>query len=467
MCAAEHLNWIKAFYHHGHYLHRHLSYYFSPNNHLIGEATALYLLGCFFPEFEEADQWRDHGWSAISRYYAQQYYEDGGSTEQSTFYHNYCLGFLLLVVLQRQVRGETVPREMLNRIERALEFTMWMTRGDGRVPRIGDVDNARSIRFEESQMWDFRNLLSIGAILFSRSDMKSVAGRFSEDALWLMGKAGHQRWEQLESCSPQETVRPFCKSGYYIMRSGWKQDDFHLVFDAGPIAAGLHRRDIPSSCHWHSDLMSFVLYAFGEPLIVDGGFYTYDEDPSWHRYFREAAAHNTLLVDGASHAKFHASNAWSCAAIPEPLCYRSTATLEYVSAGHNGFYGIRPRVRHGREIVWDRGNQLQIRDQVEGCGVREIEVYFHLAPGTKVTDESLQTVTVKTARKHCATLAMSGNDQLTMEVIEGGKGPDGGWVGLGYGYRQRAPVIRFFGDVVLPISLSFAICCTRSQAEDN
>ena len=30
----DHLDWIKAFYHHGAYLHRHISYYYSPNNHI-------------------------------------------------------------------------------------------------------------------------------------------------------------------------------------------------------------------------------------------------------------------------------------------------------------------------------------------------------------------------------------------------------------------------------------------------
>jgi len=464
MSPEAHLNWIKAFYHHGHFLHRHLSYYFSPNNHLIGEAAALYLLGCFFPEFDEAQQWREHGWSAIEEHYRHQYYDDGGSTEQATFYHNYCLGFLLLAVLTRQRRGEPVPPPMLDRVEKALEFTMWMTRGDGSVPRIGDVDNARSIRFEEPPLWDFRNLLSIGAVMFSRSDMKAAAGYFSEDALWLLGAKGYDRYEQLAATAPRETSRAFPHSGYYIMRSGWDRDDHHLVFDAGPIASGLFPNDTPSSCHGHSDMLSFVLHAFGEPLIVDGGFYTYDEDPLWHRYFREASAHNTLLVDGASHAKFYASNAWSCVAVPEPLRIESTAESESVQSGHNGYYGVTPPVRHQRSIEWDRQDHFIVRDRVEGSGSHQIEVFFHLAPGVKIAKRSPESITIKTMAGRLATVEVLDNEQTKAEVVEGGEGPDGGWVGTGYGHRQRAPVLKFSGQVELPASFSFSIHCSRSQA---
>lgn len=465
--AEAHLDWVKAFYHNGHYLHRHLSYYFSPNNHLIGEAAALYLIGCFFPEFDEAEEWREHGWAAIEEHYRHQYYEDGGSTEQATFYHNYCLGFLTLAILARQKRGEPVPPEMLDRVEQAMNFTMWMTRGDGSVPRIGDVDNARSIRFENPPLWDFRNLLSIGAVMFNRADMKAVAGRFSEDALWLLGPEGYEKFKQLDAAPPEETVRVFPSAGYCIMRAGWGRDDHHLTFDAGPIASGLFPTDVPSSCHGHSDIMAFTLHAFGEPLFVDGGFYTYDEDPLWHRYFREASAHNTVLVDGASHAKFYASNAWSCVATCDRIERTSTADSEQISSGHSGYYDIAPAVRHYRSIEWNREDEFLVHDRLDGQGSHHVEVFFHLAPGANVTTATTDAITIETAANHFATLQRLDNGPLEADIIDGGKDssgdlrPDTGWVGTGYGHRQRAPIVRFSGQVELPASFSFSIRCSR------
>lgn len=452
-----HLAWIKSFYQHGYYLHRHLSYYSSPNNHLIGEAAALYLLGCFFPEFDEAASWRSRGWSVLVEHHGNQYYQDGGSTEQATFYHNYCLGFLLLAVLVRQRRGESVEGKMLDAIERALEFTMWMTRGDGTVPRFGDVDNARSIRFENPPLWDFRNLLCLGATMFRRVDMKAVAGSFSEDALWLLSVEEQDRYEQLEADVPQETSKAFPDSGYYIMRSGWQEEDHHLAFDCGPIAGGLHSSAVPSSAHGHSDLMSFTLSVFGKPLLVDGGFYTYDEGPDWHRYFREASAHNTVLVDGASHARFHPSNAWSTVATPGPISWESTSLFEYVECDHAGFCGVDPPVRHRRSIYWDRQNDWLVLDRLEGTGEHEIEIYFHFAPGVVELRDDRRGLMVQSECGIFASLQLMENVPLDVQVVQSGEGPDGGWIGTGYGMRQQAPIVRFFGRTELPTSLSFSI----------
>ena len=124
---------------------------------------------------------------SIEDYGLQQFYEDGGSTEQALFYRNYCVGFLLLAVMLRDAQGEPVSQQLRDRLERALEFTLWMTRSDGTVPRIGDADNARAFCFSHLPLWDFRNLLSIGAVVFQRADMKHVAGKFYEDAVWLLG----------------------------------------------------------------------------------------------------------------------------------------------------------------------------------------------------------------------------------------------------------------------------------------
>jgi hypothetical protein len=58
---------------------------------------------------------------------------------------------------------------------------------DGRTPEIGGADDGKPIRMEHLPFWDFRPYLAIGAVLFERADFKRLAGRFHEDALWLLG----------------------------------------------------------------------------------------------------------------------------------------------------------------------------------------------------------------------------------------------------------------------------------------
>ena len=455
--AALHWEVIKAFYQHGEYLHRHLEFYSAPNNHLVGEAAALYLLGSFFPEFGQSAAWRRLAWDVLAVEPERQFYADGGSTEHSNHYHHYCLGFFVLAMLTRLRQGEPMPEIMRQRLEAALSFSMWMTTPDGTVPRIGDGDDSRSIRFSDAPFWDFRGMLGLGAVVFHRPDMKAVAGSCSEDALWLLGPAAYETYQALPAQVPAETSRLFPDSGYVILRSGWRRDDHHLCFDVGPLGAGLNTWDVPAFSHGHADMLSLTLSAFGRPLLVDAGFYTFSGSPAWNRYCRDVQGRNTISVDGASPAKFNVAGAWSCVARPGPIHQESNGQQVVVAGSHTGFYGVQGRVAHRRAIVWNREAQWLIRDHLEGEGTHEVEVFFHFAPGTAFAQDDGRGVLISTDDGVHAMLRLLGTDPLRVEIKTGGESPDGGWIATSYGRCVPAPVVRFSDRVQLPISLTFGL----------
>ncbi|MCC6124162.1 MAG: alginate lyase family protein [Pirellulales bacterium] len=462
LSAEAHLELIESFYRHGSYLYRHVERYTSPNNHLVGEAAALYLLGGFFPEFDESFAWRERGWGILAAEPEKQFFADGGSTEQSTSYHHYCLGFFLLAMLTRQRQRQPVPETMRNRLEKALEYSLWMTAPDGSVPRIGDGDDSRSIRFEPAAHGDFRSFLGLGAVMFRRADFKAQAGSLGEDALWLLGAEGYRTYQSLPNISPAETSKVFPESGYALVRSGWGPEDHHLCFDCGPIGAGLYARDIPIFTHGHADMLSLTLCIFGKPLLVDGGFYAFGGAPDWHRYCREARGHNTLGVDGASQAKFNAANAWSCAASPGPMRLFEREREAAVEGSHSGFFGVRGTVRHRRTVSWDRNTHWSIRDELEGTGTHFIEVFFHFAPGRAELLAGEAGLRITTDAGACASLRCTGDAFLQAEIKRGEAEPDGGWVATSYGRRSPAPVVRFYGRVQLPASFTFALIAQRN-----
>jgi len=464
--AALHWELIQAFYQHGAYLHRHLEFYSAPNNHLVGEAAALYLLGSFFPEFDESPAWRRLAWGILAVEPEKQFYEDGGSKEHSNYYHHYCLGFFLLAMLTRLRQGQPVPEVMRQRLEAALSFSMWMTTPDGTVPRVGDGDDARSIRFTDAPFWDFRSMLGLGAVVFHRPDMKAVARSFSEDALWLLGPAAYETYQALPAQVPAETSRVFPTSGYVILRSGWGRDDHHLCFDAGPLGDGLYTADVPAFSHGHADMLSLCLSAFGKPLLVDAGFYTFSGSPVWNRYCRDVQGHNTISVDGASPAKFNVAGAWSCVARPGPIHWESSGQWDSVAGSHTGFHGVDGRVAHRRTIVWKRDSSWLILDRLEGEGTHQVEVFFHFSPGTAVAHGDSRGVLVSTEDGVHAVLRLVGADSLRAEIKHGGEEPDGGWIATSYGRCVPAPLVRFSGRVPLPISLTFALGASRTLPVD-
>jgi hypothetical protein len=455
---------IKSFYLHGAYLHRHIEVYTSPNNHLVGEATALYLLGSFFPEFDESAAWRERAWSLLVAEPNRQFYEDGGSTEQSTSYHHYCLGFFLLAFLTRRRQQRHVPKHMLDRLESACEFSMWMTTSDGTVPRLGDTDDARSIRFGAFTPWDFRNFLSLGAAIFQRSDMKAVAETFSEDALWLLGSAGWRTFQKLSSTVPLETSRLFAASGYAILRSDWGAKGHHTCFDCGEIGVGLRSDDIPIFTHGHADMLSLNISTFGAPLLVDAGFYTYNGSPEWHRYTRDVQGHNTVRVNGQSQARFHDKNAWSTVSRPGTVQHTSDGNIEAVESSHSGFLDLKDCGRHRRAVVWNRKCCWLILDRLEGNGRHYVESFFHFAPGhLKVLPEN-QGVSMTTDQGVHAVLRAAGVHDLQIDARHGESEPDGGWIAIGYGRKEPAPMVRFHGCVQLPTTMTYVLSSSLDES---
>jgi hypothetical protein len=453
---------IQSFYRHGAYLARHIERYSSPNNHWIGEAAALYMLGSFFPEFDEAEQWKILAWDILATEPENQFYADGGSTEHSNSYHHYGLGFYLLAMLVRLRQRLPIPEIMRDRLEKALEFSLWMTTPDGTVPKIGDGDDSRSIRFESAPFWDFRSILSLGAVLFERPDFKTSAGAFGEDALWLLGADGYAIYERLPEEIPAQTVKVFSESGYAILRSGWTAEDHHLCFDCGPLGKDLHSGDVPIFTHGHADLLSLTLCAFGEPLLVDGGFFTFGGSPEWHRYFRDVQGHNTVSVDGASPVKFEPANAWSHAATPERIQATVESDRVVVAGSHAGFVGLKDNIRHRRTISWDRKNCWTIRDELVGIGVHFAEVYFHFAPSTVVKRNENGYLEILASSGIFASLCLESNQKLEVQIREGELAPEGGWIAPSYGRRIAAPCVRYFGRVTLPITCSFELHASRT-----
>jgi hypothetical protein len=83
--------------------------------------------------------------------------------------------------------------------------------------------------------------------------------------------------------------RMFEGLGWVVVRSGWGPQDVFLAFKSGP-----------NWNHGHADQNSFILEAFGEPLIVDlgAGRYSADYFEGNLDYHMASIGHNVVLLDG-------------------------------------------------------------------------------------------------------------------------------------------------------------------------
>ncbi|WP_019908030.1 DUF4962 domain-containing protein [Thermoanaerobacter indiensis] len=87
-------------------------------------------------------------------------------------------------------------------------------------------------------------------------------------------------------------AKHFRESGIIVAHTTLEhQRGTHFAFKSGPyhgIMAG----------HEHADQNSFMLYAAGDPIIVDSGVYDYYGSPHYYGWYVRTVAHNTILVDG-------------------------------------------------------------------------------------------------------------------------------------------------------------------------
>lgn len=428
-----HVEWVQAFYDHGRFLERHLEMYSSPYNHLVAEAAALYMLGACFPEFRDADRWRRKGRAVLEDRLDEQFYTDGGSVEQSTFYHHATVGFYLLAGLLARQTGDDLSKSVWAAIERGLDFSMSLMQPDGKTPSIGGADDGKPIRMEHLPFWDFRPYFSIGAVVFNRPDFKTGAGRFHEDALWLLGPQGLTQFDSIPSLAPREISLKLAASGYSVLRSGWSDEADYVCFDCGEQAAGMRTDSVPNSMHGHADCLSLIAWLDGRPVLVDAGLFAYNCGGPWEAHFRETAAHNTAKVDGRDQARHIRKMAWSHS-------YR--ATLEdwtadgedaWAVGSHDGYARGPNGVVH-RRAVWLRpDSSLLIYDEFTGRGEHEITVNFQFAPG------SLRLADTQAVFADAVDLAWTGQEVWRAETQCGGPSPGDGWIATSLGVRQAAP----------------------------
>jgi hypothetical protein len=453
---ATHLAWLGSFGDHGRFLHRHLELYSSPYNHLIGEAAVLYMLGVLFPQFRAADRWRQKGRRILESRLSMQFYQDGGSAEQATVYHHATLGYALLAALAGRFAGEEFAPHVWLTLERATAFSMLMTQPDGRQAAWGDNDDAWPVLFDRTDGWDYRHFLSTGAVLFGRGDFKLVAGRAFEETAWLLGPEAVAQFSAIPTRQPDRTSAVLPSSGYVQLRTDWTADADYASFDCGEQAGGLRTDGVPSSAHGHADCLSVLAGFGGEPVLVDGGYYAYNVERPWERFFRETAAHNTVCVDNRDQAVHLEKLTWTHVPVATREAVGLSGDSLWACASHDGYARTTDGIVH-RRTVWLRRGYVVIADELEGRGSHAADVVFQFAPTLLATLHNRWLGAGERYQLHWISTA-----SCAPALYRGGQHPHEGWVAPALFSRVAASrlalTLRFSdpGAVVLSVLIDGA-----------
>jgi hypothetical protein len=182
-------------------------------------------------------------------------------------------------------------------------------------------------------------------------------------------------------------------------------------------ASGLfYQGGFHSSVHKHLDDQSFELFEQGRRVIVDSGYYGYMAHPM-RRYMLSTRAHNTVELGGKDYSRKDA-DAYGSAVDSVALqgdYYKIQGRVE-----HRNLHAV-----HGRQILYNPGNWLLVRDWIGGTPKGQAVQWFHLHPDAVLVERSHVGASFALGDSVFAIRSLSGCD---LRVVRGEKSPSiQGW----------------------------------------
>jgi len=420
------VNWIKAYHFFSELIEKDLSFktlllksiylqstfladnieYHLRNNHIIENARALFLSGCFFND-RKSRRWQKKGLRILWQEFRHQVHDDGGQFEFSPMYHAAVMLNYIDVVLVLQGLNQPVPdwaEMMLGKMIRYLEL---MQLPDGEIAYLNDA--AQGMTPPTPNL--MRALKLIGYDLESPDRSKLIA-------------------------LPQ--------SGYFILQSANGQNK--CIFDCGKLGPDYQ----PG--HGHCDTLSFVWSHEGQRVIVDSGVDDYYRPDEWRAYYRSNRAHNTIEIDGKEQSEIWGNFRVGRRAHPLHILINNDDPIPFVQGSHNGYFSLPEKVLHRRSIGLLKEKILIIFDEIIGRQEHGVESYLHFHPDFKFKDDSL----IAIGKKFDVLIFLFGNFQQ-IKKCRGQQSPLQGWYSPEFGSHFPNWVLSFGGRLQLPANIGYCL----------
>ena len=446
---------LSAMWAHGHHVERYLSYYFSPNTHLTGEALGLLYAGSALEGLPRTDHWRSLGREILEREALKQILADGVYFEQSTYYQRYTAEIYLHFLALSRRGGRQVSPDARHRVKKLLDALMVLLRPDSSMPQVGDADGGWLLPLESRQSTDVRGVFSTAAVLLENPEYAWVAGGLQPETLWLLGPAAVEAYARLHPSAPRaEPSQTLADGGYVVLRSAWEPDADQVLFDVGPLGCP------HSSGHGHADLLAIQCVFRGRKFVVDPGTGSYTDVQGWRTHFRSTAAHSTVEVDGLGQATPLGPFAWNTRPVARLLRWQSGPDIAWAEAEHRAYERLPDPVVHRRRVfLVKRGGYCVVVDDLQGAGEHRLDVRFQLAPGHVLLGTD-QWVRAGGSGGHGLLIRAFSSIVLKATLSEGEIEPRAGWVSPDYGVQVPAPLLTYTAVARFPVRVLTALVPT-------
>ena len=451
--------WLDSIYQHCHFIAGHFSKYSSANNHLFGEYMGLFIGALMWPCWSESARWLETAQTGLEEEALKQNAPDGVNREQAIWYHHEVADMMLLCGLAGKANDAEFSAAWWNRLEKMLEFIAALMDVGGKVPMIGDSDDAVMVRFSREPGFNvYRALLATGAVLFEREDFARKAETFDDKSRWLLGEEGSVAFARLTAIAPSQLSpasglvekRVFPDGGYYILGDQFDTpNEVRIVANAGPLGY------LSIAAHGHADALAFTLSAGGCEILIDPGTYAYHTQKKWRDYFRGTSAHNTVRVDGVDQSLAGGNFLWLKHAKAWCEQWESDATRDIFVGAHDGYQHLQDPVLHRRSVEFDKAARvLRVADTLTCKGAHQVELFWNFAETCRIRVEGNEVLTV--CDDHIIRLTMP-MIAWSPSVVSGQETPPLGWVSRRFDQKCNSFSVIWSGQITGTVTLDTEI----------
>ncbi|ADJ28630.1 heparinase II/III family protein [Nitrosococcus watsonii] len=410
-----------------------------PNNHLLLDNFAGWYIGLLFPEFIEERGWLERYESLWLRELARQTYEDGTGFEHSIHYQEYACEMTAAYVILSRRNDRSVPDWTLDRLKRMLAFQIDLSGPETTPLAIGNGTEDPLFPLDIGEGWGCGAIRELYRALFDSSHSPSpYEDSAAERAFWLLGGKLAPSPAELKR---SQSFKSYPIGGFFIFSE--PDEGTRLVFRTGP-APGKQLM----GGHMHADLLGIYVSVAGNPMVVDGGTYTYRSQverwppdlPRWRAYFAGPEAHNGLSIRGVDSLgslkrDFRDREVAARVATTRLIAGAVGAWVEGKIESQNVYDSYCRGVVHVPGEYWLVYDQLPERISSDAASFA-----LQWVPGAKVEKRSSHEIRVITGEE---SLSITFSKDLTSpQVLEGSLEPLGGWVSRHYGQLEAAPQVR-------------------------